>query len=310
MDHRKTLGLHSSADADEIKKAYRKLAMEHHPDRGGDTNKFQEIQYAYMELERSGFAPYSTPRPQPQTSRPSPGWAKPESPSGTWRDRRGDKIDDIFDDFKKYGRNSRATRDYASVQPDGEIVVGVTLRQAFSGFNMQINKRVNAYLSGPSLSQVYVNIPPGIPDGYRGSYTASDGSRHTVILNIDSGEYALRGFNDANNLFSAGLEIGDIELTLEVDALDLITGTWLTVTDFLGEELKVRVPAGFNPLQRLKVANKGYAGWLDREQKPAPYRRDMYIKLNPVFKKPEDIDRQKIVNLYNSIGGNDESEPT
>src|ERR687898_411714 len=42
-----TLGVTKNASADEIKKAYRKLAREHHPDSGGDEAKFKEIQSAY-----------------------------------------------------------------------------------------------------------------------------------------------------------------------------------------------------------------------------------------------------------------------
>ena len=42
-----TLGVAKNASADEIKKAYRKLAREHHPDQGGDEAKFKEIQGAY-----------------------------------------------------------------------------------------------------------------------------------------------------------------------------------------------------------------------------------------------------------------------
>jgi len=49
-DYYKILDVSKSASADEIKKAYRKLAMKHHPDRGGDANKFKEINEAYQVL--------------------------------------------------------------------------------------------------------------------------------------------------------------------------------------------------------------------------------------------------------------------
>lgn len=42
-----TLGVEKSADEKEIKKAYRKLAVKHHPDKGGDEHKFKEISAAY-----------------------------------------------------------------------------------------------------------------------------------------------------------------------------------------------------------------------------------------------------------------------
>lgn len=44
------LGVENNASDDEIKKAYRKLSLIHHPDRGGDTTKFQEINSAYETL--------------------------------------------------------------------------------------------------------------------------------------------------------------------------------------------------------------------------------------------------------------------
>ncbi|HEY6736151.1 MAG TPA: molecular chaperone DnaJ [Candidatus Saccharimonadia bacterium] len=51
-DYYDILGISKSASADEIKKAYRKLAMEHHPDRhGGDDAQFKEIGEAYEALK-------------------------------------------------------------------------------------------------------------------------------------------------------------------------------------------------------------------------------------------------------------------
>ena len=44
------LGVSESATQDEIKKAYRKLAVEHHPDKGGSEDKFKQISEAYDTL--------------------------------------------------------------------------------------------------------------------------------------------------------------------------------------------------------------------------------------------------------------------
>lgn len=50
-DHYKTLGVNKNATQDEIKKAFRKLAHEHHPDKkGGDDAKFKEASEAYSVL--------------------------------------------------------------------------------------------------------------------------------------------------------------------------------------------------------------------------------------------------------------------
>jgi len=48
--HYKTLGVEKSASASEIKKAYRKLAMKHHPDKGGDPDTFKEMTAAFNVL--------------------------------------------------------------------------------------------------------------------------------------------------------------------------------------------------------------------------------------------------------------------
>ena len=50
-DYYEVLGVSKSASADEIKKAFRRQAVQHHPDRGGDETKFKEINEAYEILK-------------------------------------------------------------------------------------------------------------------------------------------------------------------------------------------------------------------------------------------------------------------
>lgn len=51
------LGVSSTASQDEIKAAYRRLAMKHHPDRGGSTDEFQKIKTAYEQLMKPTRCP-------------------------------------------------------------------------------------------------------------------------------------------------------------------------------------------------------------------------------------------------------------
>jgi DnaJ-class molecular chaperone len=56
MDPWDTLGVPRDADENTIKKAYKKLAMKHHPDKGGDPEQFKKIQSAYDTITKGGEA--------------------------------------------------------------------------------------------------------------------------------------------------------------------------------------------------------------------------------------------------------------
>lgn len=66
-DYYKTLGVEKNATADEIKKAFRKLAHQHHPDKGGDEKKFKEANEAYQvlsdEKKRAEYDTYGSAGP-------------------------------------------------------------------------------------------------------------------------------------------------------------------------------------------------------------------------------------------------------
>ena len=65
MDHYSTLGVDRNASPEDIKRAYRRLASQHHPDKGGDNAKFQDIQVAYDTLSNPDKrAQYDNPQPQ------------------------------------------------------------------------------------------------------------------------------------------------------------------------------------------------------------------------------------------------------
>ena len=65
MDYYDTLGVSRNASQDELKKAYKKASMQHHPDRGGDESKFKEINEAYSTLkDPQKRQEYDNPQPQ------------------------------------------------------------------------------------------------------------------------------------------------------------------------------------------------------------------------------------------------------
>jgi molecular chaperone DnaJ len=113
-DYYKILGVSRDASEEEIKKAYRRLAHKYHPDKGGDPEKFKEINEAYQVLsdkeKRAQYDKYGRVFEGPGFTDSSFAegfdvgdfWQRFESEAGFDFD-----LDDIFEDFFGFGFSSR-----------------------------------------------------------------------------------------------------------------------------------------------------------------------------------------------------------
>jgi molecular chaperone DnaJ len=142
MDYYKILGITKSASADEIKKAYRKLAMENHPDKHKDKKeeyekKFRDINEAYSILsdpakrnqyDKMGHSAFSG----------SGGYDSGFSGGFSSKFDFGD-IHDIFDSFFNNSGSSKATkRKMEKKGSDLRYILEVTLEEIFTGVNKTI----------------------------------------------------------------------------------------------------------------------------------------------------------------------------
>ena len=93
MDYYDILGVDKTASDSELKKAYKKQSMQHHPDRGGDEAKFKEVNEAYSALKdpekRQMYDQFGTTDPQQQGF----------SQNGTTFHFNGGDMNDIFSTF-------------------------------------------------------------------------------------------------------------------------------------------------------------------------------------------------------------------
>lgn len=230
MDHYQTLGVAKTATPDEIKKAYRKLASQHHPDKGGDTATFQQIQTAYDTLfDPQKRQEYDNPRPQ---FHPGQGGFN----EGFGFDfGRGSPFNDIFEMFRQQqqGQQRPRTQTYRTT-------VAITLDQVYSGDEHLIK------LQTPTNSHaVKVNIPKGIQDG-----------NQVRIDNVIDGASLIVEFRIHKHL-KYDRHGNDLVCNHPISVLDLITGTSFEFTTISGKTLEVTVKPKTQPYIQLKIAGQG-----------------------------------------------------
>lgn len=226
-DHYATLGVAKTANSDEIKRAFRRLASQHHPDKGGDTKKFQAIQEAYATLgDEQKRAEYDNPRSQFSGF---PGFHG--TPGGV-------NINDIFGQMFGQGfaqQHQHPRRSHV------RMTLWITLLDVATG-----GKRTVSLGTQAGVSAVEIEIPLGIADGDNVQYEGigPGGSDLVVQFRISPDRtWQREGLN--------------LTQEVRIDIWNLILGGELTIDTLTGKTLSTTVPARTQPGTVMRLRGQG-----------------------------------------------------
>ena len=221
MDYYSTLGVPKNASQDDIRKAYKKQSMRHHPDRGGDEEQFKKINEAYQNLsDPQKRAAYDNPQPHFEGGMP-PGF------------------EDIFAQF--------GFRQQRSKNPDITLQVELTLKDVVLGKNLIISYQ----LRNGQEEHVTINVPPGANHGdtvkYQGlGENILPGARGDLFIKLkvtNNTEWR----RDRDNLYK----------TLKVNAFDMILGTAMQLNTVDDRTIELKIPKGTNNGTTFNVTGYG-----------------------------------------------------
>ena len=249
-DYYGILGVERGAGADDIKKAYRKLAHKYHPDVSKDPQgeeKFKEVAEAYETLKnpekRAAYDQLGTHRPG-EDFQPPPDWG------GQFRDSQFSFDDadlaDIFAGLAGRGRGGQGGGQFRGAGEDYEVTAPVSLEDAYRGTEVELNLSVPEPDEKGQLRRVprtfKVRIPPGAADGQR-------------LRLAGRGGKGLNGGRDGDLYINVALHPHPLYRVSGHDLyLDLPLAPWEAV---LGASIEVPTMGG---TERLKVPPDTHAG--------------------------------------------------
>lgn len=280
MSHYDTLGVSKTATQDEIKKAYRKLAGKHHPDKGGDTAKFQEIQTAYDVLSNEQKrAEYDAPPRGPHIDLNDlfrhQGFYR-GGPNGSGMDE-----DEMYGDYADiFARMQRAQRPRRN--KDLRISMSISLKAT-----LEEQKKVINLKTSTGNETIDITIPRGVPNDSTIKY-AGIGERFFETLPRGDLYVTVNVLPDPN----FDVDNTDLYTKVNVDCFNAILGTTVTVTGLDDKQFAIKIPAGSQHGTKLRIKGQGlYVTGVD-------LRGDLYVVLQIVL--PEITDQSKL-DLIRSI---------
>lgn len=299
MDYYEILGVAKNATQDDIKKAFHKLAHQHHPDKGGDEKKFKEINEAYQVLsdktKRAQYDQYGRVFDQGG----GPGFSAEGGPASGWNWAWGNSsagqgvefdfsdVGDIFEEFfgggfsgarKSAKKDSKKGKD---IQVDIELPLERTLKESVEkititkqvtcqrcqGNGAEPNTKIKECFSCRGTGQVQQ-----VKKTVFGSYTMlatcpeckGEGTIPEKPCNVCKGEGRIKG----------------------------------------QETIEIHIPAGIDANQVIRVDGKGEAG--KKAGKPGNLFARIFIKQHPFFeRRGDDLFGQAEINFSQaSLGDN------
>lgn len=215
-----TLGVAKGATADTIKRAYKEKAKEHHPDRGGDANKFAEISNAYDILKDPNKRAYFD-----QTG-------STDQRQQGFNQQQGFHFNDIF---------SQMFRQQQQRQAEARINMSISLRDSLAG-----GKRIIGVQTPQGSTDVEIDIPRGIVHGESVRYAKAAPGGIDLVVN-----FRIKGDPKWHR---NGLDMHTEE---SVDFWTLILGGDIKVTDVLGKRYDVRIPPRTAPGITIRLGSAG-----------------------------------------------------
>jgi DnaJ-class molecular chaperone len=244
-DYYNILGVSADADASTIKKAYRKLAQQNHPDKGGNADRFKEINEANDVLssdkrqEYDHLRKYGAPHAHNFGHGPHV-WSTGDAEYPF-------NVEDIFGEMFGNGRSPFRQRHQQTRNRNIHIKINVSLREAYEG----CTKRVR-YNAGSETKTLDVQIPKGVIAGQTmrmrglGDNAANGAPAGDLLIAIDvinDPHYERSG----QNLFTV------INLT----CFEAMLGTEKIIKTLTEKELKVKIPNGAQPGQKMVLRGQG-----------------------------------------------------